>query len=139
MGKKKILIVVASYYIEVSEFLLQGAKNHFKTIDNFYEISIKKVPGCFEIPFTINKENKYDGYVALGCIIRGETYHFELISNEVTRKVMDLSVNLKKPIGYGILTCENLEQALVRSNPSKGNKGAEAAEACSQLLRYTSS
>ena len=76
----------------------------------------------------------YDGFIALGCIIRGETYHFELISNEVTRKIMDLSINLKKPIGFGILTCDNLQQATERSNPKLRNKGAEAAEACRHLL-----
>ena len=73
-------------------------------------------------------------FCSLGCIIRGETYHFEIISNEVTRKIMDLSTDIGKPIGFGILTCENLEQALERSNPDNKNKGAEAARACQKLL-----
>ena len=78
----------------------------------------------------------YDGFIALGCIIRGETYHFEVISNEVTRKLMDLSIDIQKPIGFGILTCENIKQALERSDPNKGNKGAEAAKACVSLMFY---
>ena len=94
-----------------------------------------KVSGSFEIPFVIsNKRDLYDGFIALGCIIKGETYHFEIISNEVSRKIMDLSIEINKPIGFGILTCENMEQALKRADPSQGNKGAEAAKACIDLL-----
>ena len=139
MVKKKVLIVVGNYYEQISGFLVEGAKKYFKPLEDFYQVTITKVPGCFEIPYTIYsaKIYDYDGYVALGCIIRGETYHFELISNEVTRKIMDLSIDLKKPIGFGILTCENLEQALVRSDPKKGNKGGEAADACHRLLDIT--
>ena len=73
-------------------------------------------------------------FIALGCIIRGQTYHFEILSNEVARKIMDLSININKPIGFGILTCENLDQAIERSDPYKKNKGAEAAKACLDLL-----
>ena len=74
-----------------------------------------------EIPFLINRNiNSYDGFIALGCIIRGETYHFQIISNEVARKIMDLTVNLNKPISFGILTCENLEQAKKRSESPQG-------------------
>ena len=72
--------------------------------------------------------------MALGCILRGETYHFEIISNEVTRKIMDLSIDIGKPIGFGILTCENLAQAIQRSGPNNKNKGIEAAKACENLL-----
>ena len=81
----------------------------------------------------LNKD-LYDGFIALGCIIRGETYHFEVISNEVTRKLMDLSIDIQKPIGFGILTCENLAQAIQRSGPNNKNKGIEAAKACENLL-----
>ena len=76
----------------------------------------------------------FDGFIALGCIIRGETYHFEIISNQVARKIMDLSISINKPIGFGILTCENMNQALERSDPTQGNKGSEAAKACFDLL-----
>ena len=139
---KKVLIVVSDYYEEVAAGLIKGATEYFDI--NKDELSgreilikyeIKKSPGAFEIPFLINQfKNSYDAFLALGCIIRGETYHFEIISNEVTRKIMDLSTDIGKPIGFGILTCENLKQALERSNPDKKNKGAEAARACLKLL-----
>ena len=142
---KKVLIVVSDYYEEVAARLIKGATEYFDiNKDELFgrEILIKyeiqNVPGAFEIPFLINKfKNSYDAFLALGCIIRGETYHFEIISNEVTRKIMDLSIDIGKPIGFGILTCENLEQALERSDPTKKNKGAEAARVCKNLLFNT--
>ena len=144
--KGKILIVVADYYKDISEDLIKGATEYLdsrlykevfvgKGIDCEYHI--QKVPGAFEIPFFIDlNKDLFDGFIALGCIIRGETYHFEVISNEVTRKLMDLSIDIEKPIGFGILTCENIKQALERSDPDKGNKGAEAAKACASLMFY---
>ena len=144
--KGKVLIIVADYYKDISAGLIKGATEYLdsrkdkevfvgKAIDCEYEI--KKVPGAFEIPFFIDlTKDLYDGFIALGCIIRGETYHFEVISNEVTRKLMDLSIDIEKPIGFGILTCENIKQALERSDPNKGNKGAEAAKACVSLMFY---
>ena len=144
--KGKILIIVADYYKDITTGLIKGATDYLdsrmdkevfagKAIDCEYEI--KKVPGAFEIPFFIDlTKGLYDGFIALGCIIRGETYHFEVISNEVTRKLMDLSIDIEKPIGFGILTCENIKQALERSDPNKGNKGAEAAKACVSLMFY---
>ena len=131
--ENKILIVDSNYYPEVSVNLVQGAKEYLNN-HNIKSVVIKS-PGAFEIPFLINiKKDFFDGFIALGCIIRGKTYHFEIISNEVTRKIMDLSININKPIGFGILTCENFDQALERADPNKGNKGAEAAKACVDLL-----
>ena len=131
---KKILIVVSTYYKEISNFLLQGSTN-FLTKNNQVSYEIIEAPGCFEIPFLINKNiESYDGFIALGCVLRGQTYHFELISNECSRKIMDLTISSKKPIGFGILTCENIEQALERSDPDQLNKGREAAFACLSLL-----
>ena len=141
--KKRILIVKADYYKEIAENLFKGAtqyleeKKEQKEFYKFLEIKYDsyEVPGSFEIPHLINKKkDHYDGFITLGCIIRGETYHFELISNEVTRKIMDLSVSINKPVGFGILTCENIEQAIERSDPLKRNKGAEAAKACLHFL-----
>ena len=92
-------------------------------------------PGCFEIPFLISKNiKKYKGFIALGCIIRGETYHFDLIANECARKIMEISNQFVKPIGFGILTCDTINQAKARSNIKKKNKGKEAANACIKLL-----
>ena len=130
---KKILIVISNYYNEVGKNLLEGAKNELKS--NKIDYDIIYAPGCFEIPFLISKNiKKYRGFIALGCVIRGETYHFELIANECARKIMDISNLSLKPIGLGILTCENIKQAKVRSDIKKKNKGKEAANACIKLL-----
>ena len=129
----KILIVASNYYEEISNQLLLGATNTL--IENKCVYEIINAPGCFEIPFVINdNKNAYDAFIALGCVIRGETYHFELICNAVTNKIMDLSILNNKPIGFGILTCEDIKQAKIRSDITKKNKGAEAAKACVDML-----
>ena len=130
----KILIVASNYYEEISNNLLLGSSNYLKT--NGYDYEVIFSPGCFEIPFLVKQNiDNYIGFIVLGCIIRGETYHFEVISNECSRKIMDLSVDNQKPIGFGILTCENLGQAVIRSDPMQKNKGKEAATACLNLLK----
>ena len=132
----KVLVVVSNYYDEISKNLIEGTEKYLR--ETSITPRIIKAPGCFEIPYIIKKKSEdYDGFIALGCIIRGETYHFELISNEVTRKIMDLSIILNKPIGFGILTCDNIEQAQYRSNPERDNKGKEAAKACVDLLELS--
>ena len=132
----KVLIVVSNYYEEISKNLIEGTEKYLR--ETSIAPRIIQAPGCFEIPYIIKKKSEdYDGFIALGCIIRGETYHFELISNEVTRKIMDLSIILNKPIGFGILTCDNIEQAQYRSNPERDNKGKEAAKACVDLLELS--
>ena len=143
---KKILVVQSNYYKDISEGLRKGVINYFlKESKKDFKVLEKKdtkiifdwieAPGSFEIPFLINKnKNQYDGFIALGCIIRGQTYHFEVISNEVTRKLMDLSICLNKPIGFGVLTCDNIKQAEQRSSDNKNNKGSEAAKACLKIL-----
>ena len=131
--KKKILIVLSNYYDEVGNNLLEGATNELKS--NKIDYDVLYAPGCFEIPYLVSKNiKKYRAFIVLGCVIRGETYHFELIANECARKIMDISNFSLKPIGFGILTCENLKQAKVRSDVKKKNKGKEAANACIKLL-----
>ena len=131
--KKKVLIVISDYYEEIGENLLKGSINELKLNNIKYDILF--APGCFEIPFLISKNiKKYIGFIALGCVIRGETYHFELIANDCARKIIDISNKHLKPIGFGILTCENIKQAKVRSDIKKKNKGKEAANACIKLL-----
>ena len=131
--KKKVLIVISDYYEEIGKNLLKGSINELKLNNINYDVLF--APGCFEIPFLISKNiKKYKGFIALGCIIRGETYHFELISNECARKIIDISNEHLKPIGFGILTCENIKQAKIRSDIKKKNKGKEAANACIKLL-----
>ena len=123
---KKILIVIADYCEDISSSLLKSAK---KSLNNF-SIKIIKVPGVFEIPVTISKNiKKYDAFLALGCVIKGETPHFNFISNASTKAIMNLSVESKKPIGNGIITCLNKKQAKAR-----GKKGKEAAQAVISIL-----
>ena len=131
--KNKVLIVMSEYYQEVGNNLLKGSINELKLNNITYDILF--APGCFEIPYLISKNiKKYKGFIALGCVIRGETYHFELIANECARKIIDLSNDNLKPIGFGVLTCENIKQAKIRSDVIKKNKGKEAASACIKLL-----
>jgi len=131
--KKKVLIVISNYYEDIGKNLLEGAITELKLNNVTYDILY--APGCFEIPFLIKKNiKKYKGFIALGCVIRGETYHFELISNECARKILDISNENLKPVGFGILTCENVKQAKIRSDTRKKNKGKEAANACIKLL-----
>ena len=124
---KKCLIVVANYYENISNNLLQSA---LKSIKNKLSFKIIYVPGVFEIPITISKNIKnYDGSIALGCVIKGQTPHFEFISSSVTENILNMSVKNKKPIGNGIITCLNKKQAIARSK-----KGAEAANAMLSVL-----
>ena len=117
----------------IGKNLLKGSINELNLNNINYDILF--APGCFEIPFLISKNiKKYKGFIALGCVIRGETYHFELIANECARKIIDISNEHLKPIGFGILTCENIKQAKIRSDIKKKNKGKEAANACIKLL-----
>ena len=125
--KRKILIVIADFYKEIALGLLNSAK---KNLPKTFEIEIIKVPGVFEIPITISKYlKKFDGFIALGCVIKGKTPHFDFISQSSTNAIMDLAVNSKKPIGNGILTCLNISQAKERKK-----KGAEAAKAIVSVL-----
>ena len=126
---KKILFVVANYYKDVSKGLIQSAKKNFS---KNYILDIKEVPGVFEIPVLISKHIKrYDGFLALGCVIKGQTPHFDFISLATTNAIMDLSVNSKKPIGNGVITCLNMKQAKARRR-----KGAEAADAVISVLNH---
>ena len=132
--RKKILIVSSNYYPDISNNLETGAINVLK--ENELEYDLINAPGCFEIPYLIKKNiDNFRGFISLGCIIKGDTYHFEVIANETTRKIMDLSVDFKVPIGFGVLTCYDLEQAKIRSDINQKNKGQEAALACIQLLK----
>ena len=125
--KKKYLIVLADYYKDIAEGLL---KSSLKILQKKNTIKIIKVPGVFEIPVTISKNiNKYDAFLALGCVIKGQTPHFDFISSATTNAIMELSVKSKKPIGNGIITCLNMRQAIARKK-----KGKEAAKAVISIL-----
>ena len=125
--KNKVLIIQANYYKEISTALLKSANDVLK---NFAKINIISVPGVFEIPVVISKNlKKYDGFVALGCVIKGQTPHFDFISKSTTDAIMNISVESKKPVGNGIITCLNKNQAIAR-----GKKGREAANAVKTIL-----
>ena len=125
--KKKILVVIADYYKNISLNLIKSAKEEIK---NLYNIKTITVPGVFEIPVTISKNiKKYDGFIALGCVIKGQTPHFDFISKAATDYIMKLSIDYKKPIGNGIITCLNMKQAIKRKH-----KGKEASKAVMSVL-----
>ena len=124
---KKYLIVVANYYKDISEGLLRSA---LKLIPKSDTVKVIKVPGVFEIPITISKNiKKFDACLALGCVIKGETPHFDFISQASINAIMELSILNKKPIGNGIITCLNMKQAKARKN-----KGSEATKAVISVL-----
>ena len=147
MKKTRIIIVSANYYPDISNNMEQDVS---KYLHNNYSENIRdlkkllpglgwltiNVPGVFEIPVTIAKNiKKCDAFIALGCVIKGKTAHFDLISQAVTRAIMDLSIKYKKPIGNGIIACFNKEQAMKRAfNTKKNNKGGEAARAVLSVL-----
>ena len=139
--KPNICLVEATYYPDILLKLHKGAVNELKgkcvTLTkrkNLLRVQFF-VPGIFEIPVVIAKNiNSYDGFVALGCVIKGKTPHFEIISKATINAIMDLSVKFRKPIGNGIITCLNKKQALERADPTKRNKGGEAARAALSVL-----
>jgi 6,7-dimethyl-8-ribityllumazine synthase len=132
----KILIVEARFYDKISDLLLKGAKAALDEDEITYDIVT--VPGALEIPAVIKfAKDKYDGFVALGCVIRGETYHFEVVSNMSAQGILDLSIGYDLAIGNGILTVENEAQAIIRAK--KWDKGAHAVNACLELVKLKES
>ena len=141
---KKICIVSSMYYQDIMEMLFDGAdeeiEKHRKHWAEVFKEKIKRdyiyATGTFEIPYIISKNiNKYDAFIALGCVIKGETPHFDYICSSTIDALMRLSIENKKPIGNGILTCLNRKQAIKRANKLKKNKGKEAAAAAIELLK----
>ena len=135
---KKILIVNANYYKDISSNLIYCAKK--KLNYHKFNVSIINVPGVFEIPITIIKYiKKFDGFLALGCVIKGQTPHFDFISISTFDAIMNISINFSKPVGNGIITSLNMKHALDRSSFNnkllKSNKGSEAADAVISVLK----
>ena len=133
---KKILIVNSNYYKKISENLVLSAKK--KLLNIKYEVSILDVPGAYEIPIAIRKNiKKFDGFIALGCVIKGQTPHFDFICSSLFYSILNLSVQFKKPIGNGVITAFTINQAKERSNNinlKKPNKGSEAANSVISIL-----
>jgi len=139
--KLRVLIVEARFYERIQDALLEGAKAALDAFEAEYDVVT--VPGALEIPIAISMADdagqkpagvKYDGYVALGCVIRGETTHYETVAGESARAIMDLGVSRRLAIGNGILTVEDEAQAWARARPSEGDKGGGAAKACLELI-----
>ena len=137
---KKILIINSNYYKNISKNLVINAKK--KLLNYKLSIHLLNVPGIYEIPIAIRKNiKKYDGFLALGCVIKGETPHFDFICKSVFDSILELSINFNKPIGNGIITAYNIKQAKNRSsitNNNKPNKGSEAANAVIMILKNES-
>ncbi|MFN7184906.1 MAG: 6,7-dimethyl-8-ribityllumazine synthase [Alphaproteobacteria bacterium] len=132
---KPILIAVAPYYQEIAEALVMGATQVASAAG--FRVEVVTVPGAFELPAAIGyalRSERYSGYIALGCVIRGETSHYDYVCSESARGLQNLAVEFGAAIGYGILTCETLEQAVERSDPAQGDKGGEAARACIRMI-----
>ena len=130
----KFLIVEARFYDHLNDMLIAGAKAALAAAG--HDFDVVTVPGALEIPGAIalaDQSGIYDGYVAIGVVIRGETYHFEIVAGESARGIMALTMD-GIAIGNGILTVENDEQALVRADPAQKDKGGEAARAAMALL-----
>ena len=133
---KNICIVISDYYKQISDGLELGAKNFCDKNSIIYEKFY--VPGALEIgpaiKFISETEHNFDGFVALGCVIRGETSHFDIVINESARAITNLSLDYSLIIGNGILTVENKQQAIERSNADQDNKGYHAVLAASKLI-----
>ena len=130
----KVCIIVSNFYPNISKMLVDGAVSKLKKnkISNFQIIT---VPGTFEIPVVVsNLIDKYDGFIVLGCIIKGQTSHFHYLCSSVISALTNLSIKSKKPIGNGILTCDNKKQAVKRADPNKKNIGGKAVSAALQTL-----
>jgi len=129
----KVLIVEARFYPDISDALYAGAAAVLDAAGVASERAA--VPGALEIPAAIKlAAGRYDGFIALGCVIRGETHHFEIVANESARGLMDLTLHDGLCIGNGILTVEDEDQALIRARPDEDDKGGDAARACLSLM-----
>ncbi len=133
----KICIIISNFYPSISKMLLDGAINKLRK-NNIKNYKIIKVPGTLEIPTVVaTLINKYKGFIVLGCVIKGQTPHFNYLCNSVFTSLINLSVKYKKPMGNGILTCNNMRQAIERAKPDKINKGGNAADAMISVLKIS--
>ena len=135
----KIAIVVSRFNSFINENLVSGALDVLSRIGQVKDenITIVRVPGAVEIPLTVKKvakTKKYDAILALGCVIRGDTYHFEVVANESSKGLTQVMLEQEIPVAFGILTTENIEQAVQRAGSKAGNKGAEAASAALEMI-----
>jgi len=133
----RVLVAISKYYKHISDELEAGALEALEAAGA--KVTVMEVPGAFELPGLIAMaadSGRFDGALALGCVIRGETTHYDYVCGESARGLMDLIVQRRQAIGYGILTVENEEQALARADRKRGNKGKDAAEACLAMIKF---
>jgi 6,7-dimethyl-8-ribityllumazine synthase len=131
----RVLIVAARYYAGVVDAMIASARSTLEAAGATIEVAA--IPGAFEAPGAIAMAaGAYDGFIALGCVVRGETSHYDYVCGESARGLMDLSIRQGLAIGYGILTVENLAQAEARADPARQDKGAEAARACLAMIAW---
>ena len=133
----RVLIAISRYYKHISDELEAGALEVLEAAGA--KVTVMEVPGAFEIPGLIAMaadSGRFDGAIALGCVIRGETSHYDYVCGESARGLMDLIVQRRQAIGYGILTVENEAQAIARASRKQKNKGAEAAKACLAMIQF---
>jgi 6,7-dimethyl-8-ribityllumazine synthase len=141
-AERRFAIVVARFYPEIADRLVEGAREALRDCNVAVDhISVYEVPGCFEVPVACRNlidADRFDALVALGAVVRGETPHFDFVAGECARGIMDVQLETGVPIGFGILTTENLAQAEERADPRRGNKGYAAAIAAAALLSVNS-
>ena len=131
----RICVVLSNFYPKISKMLLKGATEKLRK-NNISNFKLYKVPGTYEIPVLIsNLINRFDGFIVLGCVIKGKTPHFDYLCSSVFQSLLNLSIQSKVPIGNGILTCHNKKQALKRADIKKEDKGGRAVEATISLLK----
>ncbi len=135
---KRFAVVAARFYRELTDWLIDGAKRALRDANvDEADISVYEVPGCFELPLACRRlidQDRVDGIVAVGVVIRGDTPHFDFVAGECARGIMDVQLMTGVPIGFGVLTTENLVQAEERADPRRGDKGYEAAVAAATLM-----
>ncbi len=136
---KRFAVISARFYRELTDALIDGARRALRDCNvDPADIVFYDVPGCFELPIAarrlVDSEPRIDGIVALGVVIRGETPHFDFVAGECARGIMDVQLSTGVPIGFGVLTTENLAQAQERADPKRGDKGYEAALAAATLI-----
>lgn len=136
---KRFAIVAARFYTQLSDWLIDGAKRALADCGvDPHDVTVFDVPGCFELPLAcrlVIENESLDGVVAVGAVIRGETPHFDFVAGECARGIMDVQLAMGVPIGFGVLTTENMAQAQERADPKYGDKGYEAAMAAATLLQ----
>ena len=134
MKKLSILVINSNFYKNISKNLLKGVEEVLD--DNESKYKIVNVPGALEIPVVLKKyKNDFDGFIILGCVIRGETSHYELVTNITAAEIYSISNYFELALGFALVTAENLEQAITRADPKKKNYGGKATITCLEMIK----